>query len=50
MERENLKGEKKEKYTSPKLKDLGKVGQVTNTTGPGSNIIYDGATGSNYTS
>lgn len=41
--------EEKKIYQSPELKDLGKIGEVTNTTRP-TGGLSDGGSGPNYTS
>lgn len=49
MQKEVITQGEKKIYQPPKLKDLGKIGEVTNTSSP-SGGANDGGTGPNYTS
>jgi len=44
MENLQTKATQKKAYRSPELKDLGKIGEVTNTNGSNNQSTFDGGT------
>ncbi|WP_154647925.1 hypothetical protein [Pedobacter arcticus] len=48
MNKEETTGNSKKNYAAPELKELGKIGEITNTTSADSTHTQDGGGGPNY--